>query len=145
MFQMTKKNASKIETIIGPGTEMEGNLHTSESIRVDGKIKGELRAESVVIGVGGVILGDVTANRVTVAGRIKGNVSAATSLDLLPKSQLLGDIQTNKLIIADGATFEGNCQMLKSDGQVLELNPQVISGEIEDHAKGLKVVNGSKK
>lgn len=147
MFQLTKKSTSKIETIIGPGTEMEGNLRTAESIRIDGKIKGEVSAESVILGASGVVLGDISANRVVVAGRVKGNVSATASLELLPKGQLLGDIRTNKLVISDGATFEGNCQMLKSDGQILELNPQILSPDAEDgdHHKGLKVVNGNGK
>ena len=50
----------------------------------------------------------------------------------------------NKLIIADGATFEGNCQMLKSDGQVLELNPQILSDGDENHHKNLKVIGNKR-
>ncbi|MBV9079646.1 MAG: polymer-forming cytoskeletal protein [Elusimicrobia bacterium] len=116
-----KEANPKLETIIGPGTEFEGNLQTSESIRVDGKIKGEIKAEYVVVGENGAVLGDITASRVTIAGKVKGNVAAAAMLELLPTGQVIGDIRSNKLIISDGATFEGNCQMLRSDGQVLEL------------------------
>src|SRR5262245_45878552 len=106
MFQLSKKPGTKIETIVGPGTELEGNLRTSESVRIDGKIKGEVSAEAVILGASGVVLGDISANRVTIAGRVKGNVSAVASLELLPKGQIYGDIRTNKLVIADGATFE---------------------------------------
>lgn len=133
MFLKSNKSAPKIETIIGSGTEMEGNLHTKESMRIDGKIKGELHAQAVVIGEFGVVLGDITAAMVTVAGKVKGNIFANESLELLPKGQVLGDIHTAKLMISDGATFEGNCQMIKGNGQVIELNPQ------EGH-KNLKVV-----
>jgi len=102
-----KTTHSKLEAIIGPETEVEGSIRTSQSIRVDGKIKGGVNAESVVIGPNGVVLGDISANHVTVGGRIKGNISAVTLLDLLQTGQILGDIKTNKLIIADGASFEG--------------------------------------
>src|SRR5437660_11373477 len=115
MFQLSSKTNSKIETIVGSGTEIEGNIRTNESIRIDGKIKGSVSAESVVVGEMGVILGDISANKVTISGKVKGNVSSATSMELLPSGQILGDIRTNKLIISDGATFEGNCQMMKSD------------------------------
>ena len=145
LFQNPKHN-SKIETIIGPGTELEGNIHTKESVRIDGKLKGETTAESVVIGDKGVVLGDISANHVTVGGKIKGNVSSATMLEVLPKGQVLGDIRTSKLIIADGAIFEGNCQMVKSDGQIIEMNPENLSadGEAPQGGKNLKVAPGKR-
>jgi cytoskeletal protein CcmA (bactofilin family) len=136
------KKADKIEAFVGQETEIEGSIKTTETIRIDGKIKGDLHAESVIVGEHGQILGDVTASKVVVSGRIKGNIAASNMLELTPKSVVLGDIRTSKLVIADGANFEGNCQMLKSDGQVIELAP---SDEQEAHHKHLKVVsNGSK-
>jgi cytoskeletal protein CcmA (bactofilin family) len=146
MFLNNKKNGSKIETIVGPDTDIEGNLHTQHSIRIDGKVKGEVRADAVIIGDFGVVMGDVTADTVTVGGKIKGNISAHTMLELLPKAQVTGDIRTEKLIISDGAHFEGNCQMQSSDGQVLELKPQAL--EVQDGHNGqrpLKVVGGNNK
>jgi cytoskeletal protein CcmA (bactofilin family) len=124
MFLKSNKNAPKIETVVGPDTELEGNVSTRQSLRIDGKIKGEVKAISVIIGEFGVVTGDVTATNVTVAGKVKGNISAKEAIELLPKAQILGDIRTNKLVISDGACFEGNCQMIKNDGQVIELNPQ---------------------
>ena len=146
MFLKSAKSAPKIETIIGPGTEMEGNLGTQESIRIDGKIKGEIHAHSVVIGEFGVVLGDITATCITVAGKVKGNVSSNEMLELLPKGQIIGDIRTAKLMISDGATFEGNCQMIKMDGQVIEVDPANFPAELENngHHKNFKVAANSK-
>lgn len=146
MFSRSNESKTKIETVVGVNTDMEGNLRTTESLRVDGRIKGEISADCVVVGDGGVILGDINANKVTVGGKVKGNISAAVSLELLPKGQILGDIRTSKLVISDGATFEGNCQMIKGEGQVLELNPQILNGEDgESHHKNLKVVSANGK
>lgn len=147
MFLKSNKTAPKIETVIGPGTEMEGNLGTHESMRIDGKIKGEIHAHAVVIGEFGVVLGDITAASVTVAGKVKGNISATESLELLPKGQLVGDIRTAKLIISDGANFEGNCQMIKVDGQVIEVDPANLPAELENqnsHHKNFKMAANSK-
>jgi len=142
----SNKPVTKIEAIVGPTTEIEGSIRANEAIRVDGKIKGGVSAESVVVGGNGVILGDITANKVTVGGKVKGNISAASILELLPNGQVLGDIRTSKLIIADGACFEGNCQMIKSDGQIIELNPESNeSGEDgQSNQRHLKVVGGKK-
>jgi cytoskeletal protein CcmA (bactofilin family) len=145
MFLKSNKPAAKIETIVGPGTEMEGNIQSSESIRIDGKIKGGVQAQSVVVGEYGVVLGDITARNVTIAGKVKGNISANESLELLPKGQIIGDLRTTKLVISDGANFEGNCQMLKSNGQVIEVNPQSLPAELENgHNRNLKVANSNK-
>lgn len=125
---MFNKNSNpKLETILGPGTEIDGNVKTSESIRIDCKIKGEINAETIVIGEHGVVMGDINANHVTVAGKVKGNVTATITLELLPSGHIIGDIRSNKLVISDGATFEGNCQMLRSDGQVVDLPTKAMS------------------
>jgi len=144
MFSSSSKGSTSIETVVGTGTEIEGNIQTNECVRVDGKIKGQVNAESVVIGEGGVVLGDITANKVTIAGRIKGNVSAASVLELLPSGHIIGDIRSSKLIIADGANFEGNCQMVKTDGQVIEMNPVAIDMDV--HAKkNLKAIGDGRR
>lgn len=147
MFLNSEKGHTKIETVVGAETEIEGSLRTNKSIRVDGKLKGGINAESVIIGEHGIVLGDVTANRVTVAGRVKGNIAAASNLELLAKGQILGDIRTSKLIIADGATFEGNCQMVKPDGQIIEMTPDSYSTENGDlpSQKTLKVIGNGKR
>ncbi len=139
------KNVTKIEAIIGHTTEIEGSIRANEAIRIDGKVKGGVTAESVMIGDNGVVMGDISANKVTVGGKVKGNISAASLLELLPKSQILGDIRTSKLIVADGACFEGNCQMIKADGQVIEMNPETFSNEADNNQKHLKVVGGNTK
>jgi cytoskeletal protein CcmA (bactofilin family) len=142
MFLKSNKKETKIETIIGSNTDFEGNIRTQQGLRIEGKIKGEIWADAVVLGEAGVILGDITARKVTVAGKVKGNISASESLELYTKGQILGDIKTSKLLVADGACFEGNCQMIKQEGQIIEINPQ--SGEPESHHNGnhksLKVV-----
>lgn len=139
---LQNKNGTKIETIIGHATEIEGNINTNQSVRVDGKIKGEIKADGVYVGESALVTGDITGNRVTIAGQVKGNVSSSTTLEILPKGHVFGDIRTNKLIIADGAVFDGNCQMIKSEGQIIEINPQ----ELQDGShKSLKMVANGKR
>jgi cytoskeletal protein CcmA (bactofilin family) len=137
MFSL-KGSGSKIEAVIGPQTEIEGSIRTNEGIRVDGKIKGGVNAEAVFVGHNGSVFGGITANKVVINGKVKGNVAASDTLELLSSGQILGDIKTSKLIIADGASFEGNCQMIRTEGQVIELNPDSSSSANE--RKHLKVV-----
>lgn len=143
MFARSEKKEPRLETVVGGGTEVEGNLNTAEGIRIDGRVKGAVRAETVVIGPQGVVYGDVTANKVTISGKIEGNVAASTILEILPQGHLVGDIRTSKIIIADGARFEGNCHMVKSDGQVIELNPELIT-DGQNPGSRLKVISQQK-
>jgi cytoskeletal protein CcmA (bactofilin family) len=95
----------KIETIIGLETEINGNLTTSQTVRIDGRVKGEVRAEAVVVGSAAVVMGDIFADHVTLAGKVKGNITAKDQFELLFFGQLIGDIETGKFIIAEGALF----------------------------------------
>ncbi|OVE78405.1 hypothetical protein BVX98_00145 [bacterium F11] len=148
MFFQSDKSQPKIETIIGAGTELAGNIRTNESVRVDGKVIGEVSAESVVVGEKGVIQGNITTNNVVVGGRVKGNISSGSNLEILSHGHVFGDIQTVKLIIADGATFEGNCHMVKTEPQIIEMTPDIVSSEGNDtqhNGKNLKVISNTKK
>jgi cytoskeletal protein CcmA (bactofilin family) len=141
MFSRTNNKETKIETVIGLGTSVEGNFHTSQGLRIDGKVKGSVQAETLIIGVQGAVSGDITGNKITISGRVEGNVNGSSSVELLAEGQVLGDISTNKLLIADGARFEGHCHMKKTDGQIIELNPDHLD---RDSQKGLKFISQNK-
>lgn len=141
---LSKNGTSKIEAFIGAETEIEGDIRTSASIRIDGKVKGSVHAGAVIIGSSGVIMGDVSGKKVTISGKVKGNVNAVTILELLSSGQVLGDLKTSKLTIADGATFEGNCQMVRSDGKVIDLKTEESSSDFNNQ-KQLKVISANGK
>lgn len=112
-----KKNIfGKVETLISQDTLVEGVIEAVGTLRVDGSVKGGIRkADGVIIGETGLIEGNIYAEGVSLAGRIKGNVYSETSLELLKGSVLTGDIETSRLSIADGAHFDGVCTMLNDD------------------------------
>lgn len=101
--------------IIGAGTVFEGKLKTQGSIRIDGKMTGELSsAENVAIGPMGEIEGTVTAKNVTIGGKIRGTVTASEKLVFEGKAVVRADIRSSKLVIDEGAVFDGKCMMTDS-------------------------------
>ena len=97
---------------IGKGTVVKGNVITESSIRVDGKIKGSLSCKNTLtIGENGEIDGDVEAANAIVGGKIKGKVIVTEKLVLEAKSSLRGELKAKKLIIDEGATFDGTSDM----------------------------------
>ncbi len=84
--------------------------------RVDGKYQGEIiSGDILVIGESGEINGQVNVNTLIVHGKVKGKVTATKRIEIHPPGGILGDIQTSVLVISEGATFEGTCQMGKGE------------------------------
>jgi cytoskeletal protein CcmA (bactofilin family) len=109
---MSDKSISKELNLIGQGTIVEGNIRTKGNIRIDGKVRGEVHStENLAIGSGGEIEGGVSGKNVTIGGRVKGNVASAEKLVLEAKSVVQGDLRAQRLVIDEGAVFDGRVAM----------------------------------
>jgi cytoskeletal protein CcmA (bactofilin family) len=118
--------------LIAAGTVFEGKLRTPGSIRIDGKIVGEVTAtQSVSIGNSGDIDGNVSAKNITIGGKIKGTVVAQEKLVFESKAIVHGDIRAAKLVIDEGALFDGKCMMSeeKKTPNLMELKPDTRRAE----------------
>lgn len=127
MFNKKTLNIPKeIETIIGEDTFFQGNIKSKGSIRIDGRLEGNIvEAAQVIVGAKGYVQGDITAQSVIIGGKVNGNVTATENIELQPGSQLLGDIHTSTLSIGEGAVFEGHCVMTSDKTKVIELDKEI--------------------
>jgi cytoskeletal protein CcmA (bactofilin family) len=99
-------------TIIGTGTSIEGNVESSDNVRIEGKLKGVIKTKSkIVLGASAVIEGDIFARNAEVLGTVKGKIEVTDLLILGEGCKVQGDIITNKLEVRDGASFNGDCSM----------------------------------
>jgi cytoskeletal protein CcmA (bactofilin family) len=107
-----KLAVQKAMTMFGQGTQLTGDVNSDGDIRVDGTVKGVLQSKAkIVIGVTGVVEGDLICQNATIDGKVNGNVMA-TELVILTKSAFVtGDIQLKKLVVEEGARFSGKCTM----------------------------------
>ena len=112
---MGSKDSSSTTTelnFIGRGTIIDGNIKTESSIRVDGAIKGKLICKNTItVGDGGRIEGDIQAVNAIIGGKIKGKIIVSEKLVLESKSSLVGELKAKKLIIDEGSVFEGTSDM----------------------------------
>ena len=110
-----KNNSSSQSTelnFIGKGTHIDGNIKTDSSIHVAGSIKGKLICKNTVtISESGDVNGDIEAVNAVVGGRVKGKVVVSEKIVLEPKSSLVGELKAKKLIIDEGAVFDGTSDM----------------------------------
>jgi len=101
-----------MNTLVGNGTTIEGSLNVPSSIRIDGKIVGQITcSETLLVGKTGLIEASVRVKNATVGGKVQGDITAQETVILEGKSTLVGDVTTKKLIIEEGAVFNGTCRM----------------------------------
>ena len=98
--------------IINAGTYLEGTIETKGSVQINGKVKGMVKAaDEVRVGRSGEIVGEVYAKSARVAGKIEGDVYIEQKLTLEETSSLNGNLTAAKLIIDEGAFFNGKSDM----------------------------------
>jgi cytoskeletal protein CcmA (bactofilin family) len=79
-------------------------------VRIDGKVHGPVEVGGLLIlGNSGEIDGEVRARDAIIGGTIKNKILASGRVTLEPKSVVQGEVNTSRLIIEDGAIFEGRC------------------------------------
>jgi cytoskeletal protein CcmA (bactofilin family) len=110
---------SRLDTLIGNGTILEGTLTSRESICIEGTVRGKVLCEgSVIVGPKGRVDADIYAETVLVGGEVNGNIVSKSKLEITTNGKLRGDIKTGSLIIAEGVLFEGKCQMMTEDHSI---------------------------
>lgn len=105
-----------INTIIGNGSAIKGNIKVNGFVRVDGDIDGNLETDgNVIIGENARIRGNINAKSVIVGGIILGNIFADESIKVLTKSVVIGDVLAHKVQIEDSALINGKCISISND------------------------------
>jgi len=108
----SKDDSTKDLNLIGSGTVIEGKFKSQGSVRVDGRVVGEITAqEGVSVGTSGEVEGNVSAKNISIGGKIRGRLVAQEKLVFLSQAVVQGDIRAAKLVIDEGAVFDGKCSM----------------------------------
>lgn len=103
---------SNSSNTIGKGTYLEGNIETYGNIRIEGKVKGNVKSKSkIALGHSSSVNGNVIAQNADIEGEVRGKIEIADLLVLKSTAVINGDILTGKLVVEPGAVFNGGCKM----------------------------------
>lgn len=103
---------SEITAFLGKGTEFKGVLSFEGTIRVDGKVDGEvISKDTLIAGDGAYLHGEITVGTLISSGKVFGNISASQKVHILAPGTIQGNIKTPRLIIEEGVLFDGKCEM----------------------------------
>lgn len=107
----------EISTLLGRGTSFEGKLTFEGTVRVDGKLKGEVFSDDVlIIGEGAIVEAEIDIGEIIIQGTVIGNIRARRSIEVLAPGRVKGDLHTPSLQIEKGVIFEGRSFMEASTG-----------------------------
>jgi len=120
----------EIRAFLGEGTQFKGVLSFAGAVRVDGHLEGEIVGDEVlIIGEPGQVKAEIEVGTVVVSGLVQGTITAKQRVELLRPSRVTGTIRTPCLVVAEGAMFNGNCEMTGPDeGKVVRLEPKQEEG-----------------
>ena len=113
MVQVARQSAQgEITTLLGRGAAFEGKLTFEGTVRIDGKFKGEVFSDDVlVIGEGAHVEAEVDVGEIIIQGTVVGNIKAKRSIEIHAPGRVKGDVHTPSLQIDKGVVFEGRSFM----------------------------------
>lgn len=118
------------ETVLGANSVLEGSLHSSANVRLDGTFTGTLEiGGNVLVGETAQINADINAKNISIAGAVRGNIYGK-KVQLLRTGRIWGDISATALTTEEGAFIDGKITMVSPQEEAPE-------PEVEDVASGL--------
>lgn len=115
---MPSSTSNSINSLV-VGTRIEGTVTSENDIRIDGTVVGTLTCKAkVIIGPSGVVEGDVQCENAVIEGRFEGNLKVNELLTVKETAEIHGDVNTNKLFVQSGSTFNVTCRMGASKNKI---------------------------
>ena len=106
----------RLSGFVGHGTTLTGETVFQAMLRVDGHLVGSIMSDegTLIVGTNGQVDANIAVSTATINGSVNGDIVAAERIQLGRTAKVIGNIQTPRLTIEDGAVLEGGCTMLKA-------------------------------
>jgi len=104
--------AGGLTAFIDQGSEFEGKLSFRDTVRIDGRFRGEITSENtLIVGESGEIEATIRSNTVVISGHVTGDVCATTKVVLHKSAVVAGNVTTPSVVIEEGAVLNGQLSM----------------------------------
>jgi len=103
---------------LGRGSKVNGKVAFDGSAQMNGEVEGEITVGHILhIGETASITAQIRASTIVVAGKVRGDITGSQRIELLPSAMVAGNISAPKMVIQEGARFEGHCSMPGAVGE----------------------------
>ncbi|OGQ84896.1 MAG: hypothetical protein A2289_03245 [Deltaproteobacteria bacterium RIFOXYA12_FULL_58_15] len=121
-------NINDVHTILGPESTFEGKLSFDGTVRIDGRFKGEIHTDNIlVIGQGARVDAQILVGSIVINGEIHGDITAKHSVEIHAPGKVRGNITTPQLMIDKGVLFDGSSKMEDASTKVPGPNVTLLS------------------
>ena len=119
-------------SVIDNQLTVSGEIQTEGTVRVDGRIEGSMhRADTLIVGKDGTVVGDIEAREIVVGGVIRGNLHVNGRVEVQKSATVQGDIRAAAVLLEEGGTVQGHMMIhpvgidvpMVNDRKVLQLTP----------------------
>lgn len=106
----------RLSGYVGSGTTLTGETSFQSMLRIDGHLTGRVASETgtLIIGGSGQVDANIAVAAAVINGIVNGDIIATEKIQLGRTARVVGNIQTPRLVLEEGALLEGNCSMLKA-------------------------------
>lgn len=112
MLKIKGISAEELNGFMDQGTEFEGELRFKDTFRIDGSLKGKIVSDNtLIVGESGRVDADIECDVVSIRGSVTGRVHGRQRIELLAGSRVQATLVSPKLLIEEGAFFQGQCDM----------------------------------
>lgn len=125
----TYAQAAGARAYLDQGSKINGKLKFEGPAQIEGQVDGEISAkDTLTIGEGAVVTAQIKASSVIVAGKLSGEIIASERIEIRPSARVSGNLIAPKLVVHEGAVFEGHCAM-QPEGVREERKPSTLRKE----------------
>src|SRR5687767_7387722 len=130
----------RLSGFVGHGTVLTGETTFQAMLRIDGHLTGQVTSEggTLLMGSTGQVDVNIMVSAAIINGTVNGDINATDKLELGRTARVVGNIQTPRLLIEDGAILEGGCTMLKAkeaaEQRKAGINSQPANNELSSYA-----------
>jgi len=130
--------SAELEAFLGKNTSFEGKMVFEGMARLNGKFEGEIFSRDILtVGENAVINAEINVDTLVVDGKVNGNVSASSKIEINSTGRVYGNITAPALVIEEGGLFDGTCKM----DEGAEAGAEKVTSIKEKEAKGEKIVD----
>ena len=121
------RKSDRLELVIGENSKITGYVESAGTILIEGTIIGNLHGNKIILGEKSYVKGDISANNISIAGKIEGQLKGKDSIEVKATGHISGDMVTKHLSMMKGAIFNGMSSMDDaSQGQSEETDRKVV-------------------
>lgn len=113
----------EIKAFLGEGTDFKGILTFEGTVRIDGKLEGEIiTKDTLIVGETAMVNAEIDVHTIVISGVVRGNITSTGKVEVHRPGKLFGNIKTPSLLIEEGVIFEGSCSMTQEESKVSPLS-----------------------